>query len=479
MGLFRRDKGRHEPGETIPESGAEYSPLVAADYPRFDGGGRPIIEFSPDMRATLRLDGVRTDFGSVYRKQASVRICVDFLAENIAHCKLKVYHHAPGVHGRMHDEREEVDHHDPLVLLLANPSGLVSGYEFIRDTVSDIAVFGNAYWVKRTVGNARALVRVMPVFVTGRGGSPVAGPTSYVVDVGGGPVRVRPEEMVHFRMYNPADIRIGTSVLESVQSMLSEESAVSKHRTHYWENAARHEGWIERPKASGRWTRAQRKEFREDWHAAHAGHDNAGKVAVLEDDMKLHQGSFSPKDSEFIAGREWGLDMVATAYHIPLAALSRTDTATFASMKEFHTMVYVDTLGPWMAMLEKAINIQLVPDFGDEHMFVEFNIEEKLQGDFESQAMALRGAGHVPYMSVNDMRKVRNLSRLTDPDFDLPAKPSNYIYESQQPEPGVTPIRQTTAPPAQPANDQQAALEAELAAFMPDPPREELLNGNL
>lgn len=458
MPLFRR-KGKHEPGATIVEG--EYSPLMSAEFPRFDGGGRPIIEFSPDMRTMLRLDGVRSDFAEIYRRQAAVRICVDFLSENIAHCKLKVYR-------RTEDgSREEVPNH-PLAVLLDHPQTNVSGFDFIRDTVADLEIFGNGHWVIRRAGDSKALVRVMPPFVTGKGGSPVGGPDSYVVDVGGGPVPIDNKDMIHFRNYNPSDIRVGTSVLESLQPILNEEMAASRHRSKYWENAARQEGWIKRPKAAGRWNRVQRREFREDWKAAHTGADNAGTVAILEDDMELHPNSFSPKDSEFIPGREWGLAMVATGYHIPLAALSRGGSQTFASMKEFHTMLYVDTLGPRMALMEKCINTNLVPIYRDPLLFVEFNIEEKLQGDFESTALAMRAAGQVPYMSVNDLRKIRNLPPIGNPNdpanpFNVPAQPANYNY-GLQPVPATTLVKN---PPQTTPQDQaaMAQLEQEQAAL--------------
>jgi len=430
VGWLRRNKGQHES-----------SKIGAATYPRFDSGGRPIVEFTPEVRTSLGLDtGVSVDLGTIYRTQAAVRLCVDFLADNIAHCKLKVYRkQADG-------DREEVEADHPLVKLLANPNGYVSGYEFIRDTIADLAIYGNAHWVRRSAGDAQALVRVMPTYVTGKGGSPVSGPRRYEIDVGGGPVPVAPQDMVHFRCYNPEDVRVGTSVLESLRSVINEEREASRHRAKFWRNAARYEGWIKRPKSAGHWNREQRREFRQDWQEAMSGSQNAGVTAILEDDMELHPGSFSPKDAEFILGREWGLELVATGYHIPLAVLSRKGTATFASMKEFHTMVYVDTLGPWMAMAEKAVNIQLVPLFNDPTLYVEFFIEEKLQGDFETQSEAMRRAIHVPYMSVNEGRRLRNLPRIDDPDFDVPAKLTTYLYETQPAPPTVVrqegPIRE-------------------------------------
>lgn len=454
MRWFRRkERGRHEPGGPEAQVAVERSTFGAAAVPRFDSGGRPIVDFTPQIREALGLDGSRTGLAEMYRSQPNVRICVDFLATNIAHCKLKVYRKRPS------GEREEVEESHPLVQLLANPNGYCSGYEFMRDTMADLAIYGNAFWVRRNAGDQTALVRVHPIYVSIRGGSPVTGPDFYEVDVGGGPVRVNLDEMVHFHEYNPTDVRVGVSVLESLRYILAEERATQKHRLKFWRNAARIEGWIKRPKSAGPWTPEQRKEFRTDWTNAFTGEDNAGRTAVLEDDMEWMNGSFSPRDSEFIEGREFGLDLCATTFQIPLAALSRTKTATYASIKEFHTIVYVDTLGPRMAELEKAINIQLVPFFRvfdrkDQGLFVEFFIDEKLQGDFESEATAAAKALGVPHMSVNEYRKKKNLPRIVDPDYDKPAKPSNYTYGSATPPPNV--VRPQLVP------GEEAALHTDL-----------------
>ena len=436
MAWFRRnrDKGRHEPGAPEEARAIERATFGAGPTPRFDSGGRPIVEFTPAVREALGFDGTRVGLAEVYRSQPNVRICVDFLSLNIAHCKLKVYR-------KRGDERVEVEASHPLVQVLDNPNGVVSGFELIRDTIADLAIYANAYWVRREVEDQVALVRVHPIYVEVKGGSPVTGPSHYIIDAGGGPVRIELRDMVHFKLYNPEDGRVGISPLESLRWVLAEERAASKHRVKFWRNAARQEGWIKRPENKP-WTPEQRKEFRDEWQQAMSGTDNAGKTAILEDGMELHDHSFSPRDSEFIPGREFSLDLCATTYQIPLAVLSRKNTATFASIKEFRSIVYVDTLGSWMALMERAINNQLIPAFQvrerlDQSLFVEFNIEEKLQGDFETQAEALRRAIHVPYMAVNEARALRNLPRIPDADFDKPAKATNYTYATAPAPPQV------------------------------------------
>lgn len=173
--------------------------------------------------------------------------------------------------------------------------------------------------------------------------------------------------------------------------------------------------------------------------------------------MKWNGDSFSPREAEFVAGREFSLDTVATAYQIPLALLSRKNTATFASMREFHKMLYVDVLGPWNALIERTIWLQLIPEFNDPDLYVEFNIDEKLQGDFETQAQALRQAVQVPFMSVNDARALRNLKRIDDPKFDQPATPANYNY-------GGAPVAQAAPGLRRAAGNGHGDVEAEQIA---------------
>lgn len=402
---------------------------------RADANGVPIIEFTPQITEMLRLDGFGWSLGEIYRTQPAVRICVSFLANNIAHLKLKSY--------RRTDETPEMLRDHPLPILLSKPNPRTSGFDLIHGTVADIAVYDTAYWLKRYVGNSRSLYRIPPAYVAPRGGNILTGPAYYVIQVAGAPRTITPDQIVDFSGYNVLDTRIGSSPLESLRAVLAEEVAASNHRAGFWKNAARRDGVIERPpvgpNGAPKWTDADRTRFRQDWQNRMSGSGNAGITPVLEDGMKWNPDSFSAKDSEFIAGREFAIDTVATVYNIPLAVLSRKGTATFASMQEFHKMLYVDTLGPWNARIEGTLWLQLLPDFGDPDLYVEFNIEEKLQGDFEQQTNAFRASVQVPTWAVNEARAKQGLKRIDDPDFDLPAKPSNYTYGNTPPPPPAAP----------------------------------------
>ncbi len=446
MDLFRR-----KPAESMSFSGQE------------DANGFPIIDWMPADIDLLRLGGMPYSLAEVYRCQPAVRICVGFLAQQMGHLKLKTY--------RRTEEAPEYLRDHPLATLLDRPNDRKTGFDLIHDTVADIAIYDTAYWLKQFSGDPRDpgrklfLFRIPPAYVYPYGGSIFSGPEEYRVNVGNGngPANFSPARIVDFSGYSAIDTRYGSSPLEALRSVLNEEVAASAHRENYFKNSARREGVIERPLEAPVLDDEGLKRLQLSWEGRYSGARNAGRTAVLEEGSKWVADSWSPRDSEFIAGREFSIDTVATVYNIPLAVLSRKQTATFASMKEFHKMLYVDTLGPWSARIEATVEHQLVPDFNDDGLFVEFNIEEKLQGDFESAADALRSHVQVPDMSVNQARKLSNESPFGDPEdpenvFNWPARPQNYDYVPG-PEEQAPPAANGLAVVPDPAAPDQTAAE--------------------
>lgn len=417
---------------------APRGPLAAAgDWDGWPWGEGPLdledddgVGFHVSSSLAGALAATSVSEARAYELDVAIRICVNFLATNIAHTKLKTYDRGENAAVEIPDSR--------IARVLDNPNPRTSGFDLILGLVSDLALYDSAYWLKVFAGEGRdRLFRLPPTYVEPVGGDIFRGPERYELRrPNGGSVAERfpPERIVHFRWYSPNDTRLGVSRLRALRSVLDEERQASFHRFWYWRNAGRFEGVLERPENAAPWTDDRRKRFREDWASRYAGGRNAGIPQVAEDGMKYVQAGFSPRDSEFIAGREWALNIAATTFGIPLAMLSRNDSQAYASMREFHKVLYVDVLGPWNAFIERTIGVQMIPDLAETgNEYVEFNIDEKMQGDFEEQANAARSSVQVPWMSVDDMRKKRGEPPL-GPPFDRPARPSAYLYGDEEPE---------------------------------------------
>jgi len=84
-----------------------------------------------------------------------------------------------------------------------------------------------------------------------------------------------------------------------------------------------------------------------------------------------------------------------------------------SNIKEQHRNLYQDSLGPWLAMVEGDIDLQLTGDFEDvKGVYVEFNIQEKLQGSFEEQIQSLQSAVGRPWMAPDEARARQNMSAM-------------------------------------------------------------------
>ena len=93
------------------------------------------------------------------------------------------------------------------------------------------------------------------------------------------------------------------------------------------------------------------------------------------------------------------------------------DNANFSNTKEFRKMLYSETLGPTMRMIEDRINTFLAPKVGTpEANYIEFDIRSKLSGDFEEQASVMSTSVGAPWITPNEARASQNLPRLEGGD---------------------------------------------------------------
>ena len=325
--------------------------------------------------------GASASYGAIYRSQPHVRTVVDFLASQMAQLGLHVYR-------RISDTDRVRVHQHPLARLLRQPNPSTTRYMWVNELVQDWCIYGNAYSVKLRRPNRLELYRVLPTAMT-----PVGDlvPRAYVWTLPDGHTLTLPaSEVVHLREYNPEDPIVGLSRLETLRKLLDEQTAALTYMHWFWSNGAKLAGWISRPKDAPRWNEQQRKQFGDEWRGFQ-GPQNAGKTAVLEDGMAFNPVTATARDSELTAARKLTREEVAAAFHVPPAMLGIMEAQGYGSIREQHKALYQDTLGPVVALIEGEIERQLLVEFSDtEDIYVQANINEKLQGSLRGRAAGAR-----------------------------------------------------------------------------------------
>lgn len=378
---------------------------------------------SSEMGGSLSLGSKYTaTYGQIWRTQPNVRICVDFLARNIAQLDVHAFRRLAD------DDRQRLAEHE-IERWLGNPNPGKCEFRLIEDIVSDFAIYWNAAWLKIRIDEAGrrrvGLVRLLPEQLTIQGG---VFPKTVTWTLEDGTEKDIPiGDVVLLSGYSPSSHLTGVSPLETLRRILAEEYAATEARTAFWRNHARAEAVIEVAKDApwARHTPEQKTAWQNQFTERYSGPANAGKRPVLEPGMQLKTYSQSAKDSEYVDARKLSREECAAAFHIPAPFVGILEHATFSNIKEQHKHLYADCLGPWLKMLTQEIQRQLLPECVDQdRVYLEFNIKEKLKGSFEEEVGALNVAVGRPWMTVNEARARQNMRRMNDPEADkLAAQP--------------------------------------------------------
>ncbi|WP_431980016.1 phage portal protein [Streptomyces qinglanensis] len=349
--------------------------------------------------AAMPVQAAPWEYATIWRTQPQVRTVVGFLSRNIAQLGIHVFRRVSDT------DRERLTDH-PLARLLAEPLPRLTTYRLVERLVADVATYDNAYAIKLRLDGRLRLLPVPPTLIRPYGGNWIA--PEYYETAGGRDFGV--DEVVHIHGYQPETLTYGCSPMEALRDLLLEERESAKQRAQMWKSGARMTGVITRP-TEAEWNADERRRFREMWRTFAQGGGAEGGTPILEDGMKYDPIAINPQQAQYVEARKLTREEVAAAFYIPPPLVGILDHATFSNIKEQHSHLYQDTLGPWLTMLQQEIGAQILPDLpgSNSGVYAEFNIAEKMRGDFESQAAAASTATGGPWMTRNEQRARFNL----------------------------------------------------------------------
>jgi hypothetical protein len=113
-----------------------------------------------------------------------------------------------------------------------------------------------------------------------------------------------------------------------------------------------------------------------------------------------------PNDAaQFLESRRFSVEEIARAFNIPLSMMGVPGTQSYASVEQNAIQFVVHTLRPYIEKLEWSYS-RLLPV----EAFLKFNVDGLLRGDFNSRITAYSTGLQSGFMSVNDVRRLEDLS---------------------------------------------------------------------
>lgn len=341
---------------------------------------------------------------ALWRSQPHLRTVVDFLARQTAQLGIHTYQRNP-----LDDGRERVRESE-LARLMDAPNPDQTTYEFVRSLVSDLAIYDVAY-VLRVMGvDGWELRTLRPRWVQIVESTPYA-PTTYAVTWPNlPPVKVPASQVIAFHGWNPDDELRGASPVVTLRAMLTEQIESQSFRLQMWARGGRIGNYLTRPVGAGQpMSAAARTKFQRQFNEAWTGRgEKAGGVPFLDEGIELKQSRFNAKDEQWAESTTLSLRTVAGVYHVNPTMVGDTAGVSYANVREFRKMLYGETLGPTLMMLEQRLNLGL-RDLAQPGEYVEFNVESRLRGDAVEQAAVLQTGIGGPWMTINEGRARLNM----------------------------------------------------------------------
>lgn len=366
---------------------------------------------SDELEALFRYgDPTKMTASEMWKSQPHLRTVVSFLARNTAQLGLHVYR-------RTSEDSRVRDRTSPLPRLILKPNPTMTMYDLIFALVGDKKLYDRAYWwLVETSDGGRQIWRIPPNWITPVAADAFQVKEYNVVNFRGAEIRVPASEILAFSGYHPNDPLAVSPSVDALRDTLNEQIQASLYRHQVWKNGGRVSAVLERP-LGAKWSTGARDAFRDDWYAKWTGRgDKAGGTPILEDGMTLKRIDFSAQEQQFVEAAKLAMVTVAGVFHVNPTMVGVLDNANYSNVKEFRKALYAETLGPDLQEYQDRINTFLLPMLGMDPAiyYAEFNVQQKLQGDFEEQAAALQTAVGRPWIEVNEARSRLNMAALAD-----------------------------------------------------------------
>jgi HK97 family phage portal protein len=159
-------------------------------------------------------------------------------------------------------------------------------------------------------------------------------------------------DIFHIKLFNPLDDWYGQSPVSVAINAIKQHNAIASQNISFLENGGRPSGaLIYRAGLDAN----QKAALRSDVKAAYEGGRNAGRILLLEGDFEWREMGLSPKDLDFISGKELSAKEIALAFGVPSILIGATSDATFSNYKEARYNFWEETVIPLLNTLSGDI----------------------------------------------------------------------------------------------------------------------------
>ena len=341
----------------------------------------------------------------------AVYACVRILSEAIASLPLHVY---------QYDDtggKQRITDHPLYYLLHDEPNSEMTSFVFRETLMSHLLLWGNAYAqiIRDGKGQVLALYPLLPnKMEVSRAPS---GELLYAYrrdkeenreEPDSGTVILRRDEVLHIPGLG-FDGLIGYSPVAMSKNAVGMAIATEEYGAAFFANGANPGGVLEHPSVIKDIARVK-----ESWNAAYQGSNNAHRVAVLEEGMKFQAIGIPPEQAQFLQTRKFQINEIARIFRVPPHMVGDLEKSSFSNIEQQSLEFVKYTLDPWVVRWEQSMQQSFILPSEKGSLFIKFNLDGLLRGDYQSRMSGYSTARQNGWMSANDIRELEDMNRISE-----------------------------------------------------------------
>ena len=316
-------------------------------------------------------------------------------------------------------DKRRFDQH-PLARVFSDPGDNRTPVEFVEQMIWDLGSEGNAYYeiADGPRGAIDRLYRMDPQMVTAERLSDRS--KRYRYREKGLPERILTEDQVwHIAVPPLIDNLVGLSPIHAGREAIGAALAQADYSARFFRNDATPPFVLKHP---GHFKDAEDKRNYLNAFKRWAGGKNRHNPAVLEYGIDVEKLGATNEQSQFLETRkEQALD-IARIWRMPPHKVGILDKATFSNIEQQSLEFVIDTLLPWIRLVEKSVTHHLI--LAPDRFFFEFNVAGLLRGDIKARYEAYAVGRNWGWLSVNEIRALENQNGI-GPEGDVYLQPLN------------------------------------------------------
>lgn len=354
-----------------------------------------------------------------YKKNVIVYRCVQLISRALASVEWMLQKTDDG------EALDEAIYDHEILRLINKPNPSQYKTTFIEEAVSYLLLSGNCYVMltRDNSNNVNGLYLLRPdrvSIIPGNGALPMGyqyqtGDKKRLFEVN---QKTGECDVLHIKLFNPLDDWYGMSPIEVAIGSINQHNAIAKQNTAFLQNGGRPSGALMYKSAIDP---QKRNELKNNLRNLYEGGRNAGKILLLEGNFEWKEMGLSPKDLDFISGKELSAKEIALAFGVPNILVGSMSSATFSNYKEARYNFWEETLIP-------LLNI-VAGEFSNWFQIM-FKTDLKLWYDLDSipalskkREIEWRKINNAEFLTQDEKREAVGYSPLNDDSSDSKDSP--------------------------------------------------------